>query len=160
MKPLTIKFIIALSLLLAASSIQAECPPAITGSPCAWGGIASARQTEPGITLAAGNPVHLVTGNKYQQDIDLPPNPSAPGLELIRHYNAMDRRTSVLGRGWALSYDTRLYRGKTGWQIVQAEGGRISFPDSGADADGVHHSRHGRLDHVNDHHNWFWPSGT
>lgn len=160
MKQLTAKFIIAFSFLLAVSSVQAECPPAVTGAPCAFGGIASISQNEPGITLAAGNPVHLVTGNKYQQDVDLPPNPTAPGLELIRHYNAMDVRTSVLGRGWALSYDTRLYRVKTGWQIAQAEGGRISFPDSSADPDGVHETRHGRLDHINDHHSWFWPSGA
>lgn len=159
MKPLTVKLIIALPLLSAVAPLQAECPPSLIGSPCGFGGIATASQIEPGITLAAGNPVHIVTGNKYQLDIDLPPNPTAPGLELVRHYNAMDVRASTLGQGWALSYDTRLHRVNDGWQIVQADGGRISFADTSDSADGTHHSRHGRLDHIDNHHNWFWPSG-
>lgn len=160
MKPQTVNLIIAFSMLVAVGTAQAECAPSLIGSPCKYGGIASASPAEPGLTLAAGNPIHLVTGNKYQHDIDLPPNPTAPGLELIRHYNAMDPRRSVLGQGWALSYDTRLYRTDTGWQIVQADGSRIDFPAASARADGTHQNRHGRLDHVNGHHNWFWSSGT
>lgn len=160
MKRLTVRFIIALSLLFAAFAIRAECGPSMIAPPCAHGGIASAGQSEPGLTLAAGNPVHLVTGNKYQRDTDLPANSGAPGLELIRHYNAMDVRQSALGRGWTLSYDTRLFRVRTGWQIIQADGGRVDFPDTSADADGTHRTRDGRLDHVTAHHNWFWPSGT
>src|SRR3546814_17005485 len=37
-------------------------------------------------------PIHLATGNKYQKETDLPPNPHAPGIEVVRHYNALDRR--------------------------------------------------------------------
>lgn len=159
MKQRTVKVIIALSILLAVPSIQAECPPSLIGSPCAHGGLATASQIEPGITLAAGNPVHLVTGNKYQQDIDLPPNPTLRGLELIRHYNAMDVRPSVLGHGWALSYDTRLHRVGGGWQIVQADGSRVDFPASSADADGVHRAAHGILRPGIDQYDWLIPSG-
>lgn len=160
MTPLTVTYIIALSLLFAAPAPRAECPPSLIGSPCAAGGLANVSQMEPALTLAAGNPVHLATGNKYQQDIDLPPNPTSPGLELIRHYNTMDVRKSVLGRGWALSYDTRLHRINTGWQISQADGSRVSFPDHSTGPDNTQQNLHGRLDHLNDHHNWFWPSGT
>lgn len=161
MKRLTAQFIIAFSLSLAVFSVRADCGPSIIAPACGQGSIASAGQLEPGLTLAAGNPVHLVTGNKYQRDIDLPVNPAAPGLELIRHYNAMDHvRPSVLGRGWTLSYDTRLFRVHSGWQVLQADGGRVDFPDTSADPGGTHRTRHGRLEHINGHHTWFWPSGT
>ncbi|HLR77861.1 MAG TPA: DUF6531 domain-containing protein, partial [Burkholderiaceae bacterium] len=160
MIPRTVAPIIALSLLLATPAIRAECGPALTGPPCTWGGLAATGPAEPSISLGAGNPVHLATGNKYQQDTDLPANPDAPGLELVRHYNALDPRPSLLGRGWAWSYDTRLYRSDTAWQIIQADGGRLLFPDSGIAPDGSHIGRHGRLDHVDRHHNWFWPDGT
>src|SRR3546814_7275081 len=72
----------------------------------------------------------LATGNKYQKEIDLPAHPAAPGLEIVRHYNALDRRPSVLGQGWALSYDTRLFQVGGHWQIVQADGSRIHFQKS------------------------------
>lgn len=156
----TVKVIIALSLLLAAPAIQAECQPSLIGTPCAYGGIAGTSRIEPGITLAAGNPIHLATGNKYQQEIDLPPNPALRGLELIRHYNAMDVRTSVLGRGWTLSYDTQLHRVASGWQIVQADGGRIAFPDSSQKADKTYQTANGTLLYGDDHYDWNLPTGS
>lgn len=160
MNPQTVKVIIALSLLLAVPAIKAECQPSLIGSPCAHGGLAGAGQVEPGITLGAGNPVHLATGNKYQQETDLPPNPGLRGLELVRHYNAMDVRTSALGRGWVLSYDTRLYRVATGWQIMQADGSRVDFPDRRVNAQGIHHTGHGQLRPGENHIDWFHPTGT
>lgn len=155
----TVKVIIALSLLLAVPVTQAECQPSLIGTPCAYGGLAGTSRIEPGITLAAGNPIHLATGNKYQQDIDLPPNPALRGLELIRHYNAMDARTSVLGRGWTLSYDTQLHRVASGWQIVQADGGRIAFPDSSLNANKIHQTVNGTLQYSEGHYDWHLPSG-
>lgn len=156
----TVRIIITLSLVLGVPASHASCEPSRIGAPCGQGGLAVAGHMQPALNLAAGNPVHLVTGNKYQRDVDLPANPAAPGIELIRHYNAMDVRASVLGQGWALSYDTRLFRVPDGWQIVQADGGRIDFPDSAAQPDGSHRNGQGRLDHVHQHHNWFWASGT
>lgn len=155
-----VRFVFLLCLLVGCLPASASCAPPLTGAPCAQGGLAIMAGTEPALSLAAGNPIHIVTGNKYQQDTDLPPNPGAPGLELIRHYNAFNTAASVYGSGWTLSYDTRLVRTKTGWQIAQADGSRAVFPDSGIDSKGSHHSRYGRLDHPDSHHNWYWPSGT
>jgi RHS repeat-associated protein len=89
--------------------------------------VAVAPGAEPAINLGVGNPVHVATGNKYQKETDLPDSPAMPGLEIVRHYNALDTRASPLGRGWHLSYDTRLFHVGGRWQIVQADGSRIDF---------------------------------
>jgi hypothetical protein len=106
---------------------QGTCGPVQLGAPCAQGGVAGLANSQPGLSLTVGNPIHLITGNKYQRETDLPIHPSAPDIEILRHYNALDRRSSMLGQGWALSYDTRLFHAGGRWQIVQADGSRIDF---------------------------------
>lgn len=120
------------------------CAPPALGAPCSTGGLATAGSSEPLPGLAVGNPVHLATGNKYQLEVDLPPNPSAPGLELVRHYNGLSTQAGVLGRNWALSYDTQLRRQGRQWWLIQADGSRreISAPLPVADG-----------------HLWAWPDG-
>lgn len=138
---------------------QGVCGPASTGQPCAQGGIAVVANNEPGLNLGAGNPIHLVTGNKYQQEIDLPAGRIHPRLEIVRHYNALDQHVSTLGQGWTLSYDTRLFHVAGRWQIVQADGSRITFskPDN-VDSPTLA-NRHGMLKAVGEHHLWTWPTG-
>lgn len=98
------------------------CSPPALGAPCAVGGIATLGGTEPASGFGLGNPVHLANGNKHQLDVDLPPNASAPGLQLVRHYNGLSIQAGALGRNWTLSYDTRLQRRHDGWQLLQADG--------------------------------------
>lgn len=98
------------------------CSPPALGAPCATGGTATLGNNEPIPGFGLGNPVHLATGNKYQLDVDLPPNPSAPGLELVRHYNGLSTQAGVLGRNWTLSYDTQLQRHGQEWRLRQADG--------------------------------------
>lgn len=143
--------------LYAGTAVAADlsCNPSLLGQPCAQGGLATlAVNPEPSLNLGAGNPIHLVTGNKYQQELDLPAAPHAPELELRRHYNSLDRRHSVLGPGWALSYDTRLFHAGGRLQIVQADGSRISFARTGE------HARYaGRIDAHEQQWIWTWPNG-
>src|SRR5690606_24876491 len=47
-------------------SAAAHCGPSPLGAPCAIGGIASMGQAEPGLAPAAGNPINIISGNKYQ----------------------------------------------------------------------------------------------
>ncbi len=133
---------------------QGTCGPPQLGPPCAQGGVAGVPNSEPGLSLAAGNPIHLVTGNKYQKETDLPAHPMAPGIEIVRHYNALDRRPSALGQGWALSYDTRLFHAGGRWQIVQADGSRIGF---GKAAGKPLANSYGSLAAKGDHWVWFQP---
>ncbi|GAA4029260.1 RHS repeat-associated core domain-containing protein [Actimicrobium antarcticum] len=80
---------------------------------------------------AAGNPINIATGNKYQREVDMPALAGVLGLEIIRHYNSYFSGTDIpngnLGRGWKLLYETDLYvSGKT-LQVVQADGTRLVF---------------------------------
>ena len=84
-----------------------------------------------GVSQEAGNPVNLITGNKYQREVDMAPLPGVLGLELVRHYNshsaAPGMPLSGTGRGWQFSYDTRLYPVGETLQIIQADGTRLVF---------------------------------
>ncbi|WP_289241316.1 DUF6531 domain-containing protein [Delftia sp.] len=61
----------------------------------------------------------------------MPALPGVLGLEVVRHYNSSYSRAYVppglLGRGWLLSYEARLYDHLTNLQIVRADGTRIIF---------------------------------
>lgn len=135
---------------------QGVCGPPALGDPCMLGGVAAAGSAEPVLGVGAGNPVHLATGNKYQHEIDLPAGPQAPDLELVRHYNALAPRHGVLGRGWALSYDTRLRRAGARWRVVQADGSHIEFQGA---AGAPLPNAHGSLRREGRHWVWRWPNG-
>lgn len=137
------------------SQTLANCGPSQLGEPCSGGGLAVLGSTEPALNLGVGNPIHLVTGNKYQKETDLPANPTVFGLEVIRHYNSLDPGSSVSGRGWKLSYDTRLFKAGGRWQIVQADGSRVQFLSNGQ----ANKPGYGRLDNKNRHYIWHWPNG-
>jgi len=84
-----------------------------------------------GTNQGGGNPINLITGNKYQREDDLPALPGVLGLEIVRHYNSaysnINTTTGLLGRGWKLSYETDLYAVGNTVQIIQADGTRIIF---------------------------------
>lgn len=131
------------------------CSPPQLGAPCATGGMATLGSGRPGPSLALGNPVHLGTGNKYQLDIDLPPNPTAPGIEIVRHYNGLAISGTALGRNWALSYDTRLEHKGGAWGLRQADGSLLNIGEPAPSGDGhawiapgdrrLHFNRRGEL---------------
>ena len=76
--------------------------------------------------MQAGNPISLVSGNKYQQELDY----RAPGseLQLRRHYNSTNGDMNVgWGRGWSISYSTYILQvvdneKPNGFEIVQSDG--------------------------------------
>ena len=141
-----------------------QCLATQMGDPCAQGGIATMGAARSGPDFGIGNPVDRRSGNKYQRDTDMPALWSAPGLELVRHYNAMDPRRGPLGRGWTWSYDTRLYQMPDGIQIVQADGSRLDFSCAAAGplAPGCRAADplHGRIRVLADGWRWRWPQGT
>ena len=130
-------------------SIQAQgqtCTPAKTGNPCA----SSSRA--PSLNLGAGNPIHLMSGNKFQQEDDLWMRLS--GLEIVRYYNSSSSTSSVMGVGWQASYNTQLFPLKHNWQIILDDGQRVMFhPPDGSQAQAVEHHQ-GYLLH--DKMNWKW----
>ncbi|MBS0611594.1 MAG: RHS repeat protein [Proteobacteria bacterium] len=102
------------------------CGPAPVGATCGGAGPASLGNTS-GTDQGAGNPINLITGNKYQREVDMEALPGELGLELVRHYNSLDRSNGSVGVGWRLSYDTELVVLRDTLQISQADGGRIVF---------------------------------
>lgn len=124
------------------------CGPGAGGATCSGSGPASA-PSAPVAGVGAGNPINLITGNKYQREVDMAPLPGVLGLEIVRHYNSAFSRphhsTNLMGRGWKLSYETELHASPTTLQVVQADGSRIIFSrdpgkpglcESGTPADG------------------------
>ena len=108
----------------------AACAPAVGGSPCGTPAVASLG-SQSGVNVGAGNPINVISGNKYQREDDLPALPGVLGLEIVRHYNSAystaGTSTGILGRGWKLSYETDLYVIGTTLQIMQADGSRTIF---------------------------------
>ncbi|MCU7878769.1 MAG: pilus assembly protein [Candidatus Thiodiazotropha sp. (ex Lucinoma borealis)] len=74
-----------------------------------------------------GNPIHVVTGNKYQQEVDLTPLPGALGLLFKRHYNSHNDESGPLGHGWGYSYDLQLKAAGDGYRLRQSNGRVIHF---------------------------------
>ena len=86
-----------------------------------------------GVATGAGNPVDLVTGNKYRHEVDLRASAIVPFV-LARHYNSRNRFDGPLGIGWSHSFETRIVPARPGkrpeLQIVQGDGRRVVFrPD-------------------------------
>ena len=124
------------------------CSPAKTGSPC------QNVTKKPSLNLGAGNPIHLVTGNKYQQETDLPMR--ASGLEFVRYYNSLGANKTLLGEGWSHSYETRLWFAGGKPQIVHADGSRTQFQPRQGDTAMARESNHGKLVYQNQERTWTW----
>ncbi|QNM97782.1 RHS repeat domain-containing protein [Chitinimonas koreensis] len=95
------------------------------GSTCGGGGAASLGNGS-GTNQGAGNPINVITGNKFQQETDLPALPGVLGLEIVRYYNSQyalaEGSRGIVGRGWKLSYETVLQDLGDSIRIVQADG--------------------------------------
>jgi RHS repeat-associated protein len=121
-----------LAWLLLAAPANAQCStPAPGGNPNGNGCSGVASLPAGGANSGAGNPINVMTGNKYQREDDLPALPGVLGLEIVRHYNsaysAPGHPNGVLGRGWRLSYETELVDRFGKLQVLQADGGRVIF---------------------------------
>jgi YD repeat-containing protein len=75
----------------------------------------------------AGNPVEIITGNKYQHEVDLAPLPGELGLHFSRHYNSNSTHRGLTGIGWRSSYEIVLVDLGTAVQIIDADGRRLTF---------------------------------
>lgn len=99
--------------------------------PTSCGASGPASKNDKTVDEGGGNPINVITGNKYQREVDLPALPGVLGLELVRHYNSqfsgIGFPNGIMGRGWKLSYETELHVVGRALQIVQADGARLIF---------------------------------
>ena len=122
--------VIAASALLPGSASADDCGSSPGGPPNSCPGVASTGGSG-GPDAGVGNPINVMTGNKYEREVDMPALPGVLGLEIIRHYNsayaAPRHQNGAMGRGWRLSYETELFDMYGKIQILQADGGRVIF---------------------------------
>ena len=133
----------------------------------------ASQESPDGVAHGAGNPIDVITGNKYQRETDLPALPGVLGIEIVRHYNSAQASTDaplgLLGRGWRLSYETDLYVTGAQLHVVQADGTRLVFAPDPAEAGHYRHpdpargaisasSRVGVGPHLATY-RWSWPDG-
>ena len=85
------------------------------------------------VNTQTGNPIQVVTGNKYQQEVDLAPLPGVLGLAFRRHYNSNERYRGALGANWRHDYAHRLSRvvGGERYRLVQGDGRALIFTATG-----------------------------
>lgn len=111
------------------ASIGVELTPDVLGSSTGSSATLSAVSLA---SLSVGNPIHVVTGNKFQQETDIAPFPGRLGLEFRRYYNSSAvHGRSVLGAGWRHSYQASLRHVDDGLHIVQADGRLVRFDPAG-----------------------------
>jgi RHS repeat-associated protein len=105
------------------------CPFEVEAQSC--GGSTGGDPNKSPQCAGAGNPINVMTGNKYQLEEDMPALPGVLGLEIVRHYNSMfsgpGQPNGVIGRGWRLSYEIELVDRWGKIQVLEADGGRVIF---------------------------------
>ena len=118
-------------LMLSGMPTAGACGPEPGGPPGACAGAVAGVGASGGPDAGAGNPINVITGNKYQREEDLPALPGVLGLEIVRHYNSAYSKpgspNGPLGREWKLSYETELIDKFGRIQILQADGARVIF---------------------------------
>jgi RHS repeat-associated protein len=116
---------------MAAASLATACPET-PGATCNAAAASPAGQAlGTSVNLGVGNPINVINGNKYQREDDMPALPGVLGLEIVRHYNSQHSTpgtwTGRVGRGWRLSYETRLVVAPRSIQVLQADGASVIF---------------------------------
>lgn len=108
---------------------QASC--GLAGEPCKSDNAPAVQPADSLPSPAAGNPINVITGNKYQREADMAALPGVLGLELVRHYNSAlsgpHEMPGPVGRGWRLSYETELAVHRNDILITQADGSQLIF---------------------------------
>ena len=145
-----------------------QCVANNAGNPCGNASGPASQGSATGQDLGAGNPIDVLSGNKYQQEVDLPALPGVLGLEIVRHYNSWRARlgdAGALGSGWRLSYETRLDIRDDRLEILQADGTRVIFarrpgePQRCASRDPSRGEIRIRPRTSGDEYLWRWPDG-
>ncbi|MCP5206257.1 MAG: pilus assembly protein [Hahellaceae bacterium] len=85
----------------------------------------------------SGNPIDVVTGNKFQQEVDIAALSGELGLSFSRYYNSQAAGTPgakaafIAGQGWRHTYHlSAQVHGNGDISVVQADGRRIIFEAS------------------------------
>lgn len=112
------------------SSTAYACPQGPDGDgDCSATTPASASQSAKA-SASAGNPISIITGNKYQREIDYEGSGGIASLLFNRHYNSLNTELDTgMGLGWRHSFEVRLLENiaRSTIEITQSDGRRIIF---------------------------------
>lgn len=122
-------------------------------------GAAPAAQPSGQPSSAVGNPIDVMSGNKFQPETDLPALPGPLGLQFSRSYNSRSQSRGVLGVGWRHAYELTLFESASSVQILQADGRRLIFPRQASGACASVRPEDGRIEQSAKGWRWLWPSG-
>jgi hypothetical protein len=112
-------------------------------------------------SLSVGNPIHVVTGNKFQAETDLAAMPGRMGLAFTRYYNSdAVGHAGVMGAGWRHSYEASLTVTNETLDLWQADGRHLTFKrDSKTDVFRAQRGGDGVVESINAGYVWRWPTG-
>ncbi|HEY6642172.1 phospholipase effector Tle1 domain-containing protein [Povalibacter sp.] len=114
-------------------------------------------------SLSVGNPIHVVTGNKYQREVDLAALPGQLGLSFVRHYNSdAVGQAGVMGAGWRHGYEASVRASTDGGtlDLWQADGRRLRFVrEDKSDRFPGQRASDGNVTQSETGYVWQWPSG-
>jgi hypothetical protein len=132
------------------------CEPGAGGATSTCGGGPASQSNTSGVDVGAGNALNVITGNKYQREVDMPALPGVLGLEIVRHYNSAysgpKEGNGLIGRGWKLSYETELHAIGRTLQTVQTvttwlyDGARLIEIDHPRQLERYRHDAQGRIE--------------
>jgi RHS repeat-associated protein len=138
-------------LALAASMLLLSVPPAIaqscggTGNPTSCGGSPGSPSCGCPST-GAGNPIDLISGNKYLEVADFA-LPGELSVGFTRHYNSISSDAPGFGGGWSHGFESRLTRTESAAandqkpsatiRLTQGDGRELVFRPLGAPRDGI-----------------------
>lgn len=76
---------------------------------------------------AGGNPLNLITGNKFEQESDIQAVGDTYALRLNRYYNSQSKQLGMFGYGWRSDYEMQLQDTDSQIDIIQADGRQHHF---------------------------------
>ncbi len=89
--------------------------------------------------LGVGNPIHVLSGNKFEQQQDTPSiQQDDYALHLTRYYNSHSVQTGIFGVGWRSSIEMQLHDATDFIEILQADGTKYRFNKYTTTDEGVH----------------------
>ena len=79
-----------------------------------------------------GNPINVLTGNKFEQATDIQAVGNDYALRLNRYYNSRSSQRGLFGIGWRHDYEMQLQDTDSTIDIIQADGRQIHFQKTAA----------------------------
>ena len=144
------------------TSCNNELPTSTCGGAAEISDVGTAPASRSSAPQTGGNPINLMTGNKFQRETDL----LIPGaaLSFNRLYNSANADSNIgLGQGWHHSYAVSLFdSGNGSREIVQSNGSRIRFTPDATNEEGQPLMRgsapnYGYVVQTDTHHEWHLP---